>query len=76
MGTVYYGISLFKKGWRKTKRGQNVEYEKMLDRLYLSLPKKALTKERFEMPKADAFLQGQKTIFKNFGGLAKILRRR
>ncbi len=52
-----------------------MEYEKMLDRLYLSLPKQALTKERFEMPKVDAFLQGQKTMVKNFAPLAKTVRR-
>jgi translation initiation factor 2 subunit 2 len=52
-----------------------MEYEKMLDRLYLSLPKQALTKERFEMPKVEAFLQGQKTMIKNFAPLAKTVRR-
>jgi translation initiation factor 2 subunit 2 len=52
-----------------------MEYEKMLDRLYLSLPKQALTKERFEMPKIDSFLQGPKTQVKNFASLAKTLRR-
>lgn len=52
-----------------------MEYEKMLDRLYLSLPKQALTKERFEIPKVDSFLQGTKTILKNFTSLAKTVRR-
>lgn len=52
-----------------------MEYEQMLDRLYLSLPKQALTKERFEMPKVDCFLQGPKTMIKNFASLAKMLRR-
>lgn len=52
-----------------------MEYEKMLDRLYLSLPKGVLTKERFEIPKIDSFLQGRKTMVKNFGLLAKDLRR-
>lgn len=51
------------------------EYTKMLDRLYLSLPKEALSKERFEPPKIDALVQGNKTIFRNFGQIAKILNR-
>lgn len=37
-----------------------MEYEKMIDRLYMSLPKEALSKERFEMPVVDSFNQGQK----------------
>lgn len=52
-----------------------MEYEKMLDRLYLSLPKKALEKSRFEIPEVDAFTQGNRTILKNFGQLAKTLAR-
>ena len=52
-----------------------MEYEKMLDRLYLSLPSQAKTKERFEMPVADSMLQGTKTIVRNFLQLAKTLRR-
>lgn len=52
-----------------------MEYEKMLDRLYLSLPKQALSKERFEIPKVDSFLQGPRTVLKNFSALAKTVRR-
>ncbi len=52
-----------------------MEYEKMLDRLYLSLPKGVLSKERFAVPKVDSFLQGRKTLVKNFSQLAKDLRR-
>ena len=52
-----------------------MEYPKMLDRLYLSLPKGVLAKERFAVPKVDSFLQGRKTIVKNFGQLAKDMRR-
>ncbi len=47
----------------------------MLDRLYLSLPKEALTRERFEMPKPDSFIQGNKTIVKNFNQIIKSLNR-
>ncbi len=47
----------------------------MLDRLYLSLPKEALNKERFEMPKAESFIQGTKTIIKNFSAILKAINR-
>lgn len=52
-----------------------MEYEKMLDRLYLSLPQQAKTKERFEMPRLDSFVQGTKTIVRNFSALGKMVRR-
>ncbi len=47
----------------------------MLDRLYLSLPKEALNKERFEMPTAESFVQGTKTIIKNFSSVLKAINR-
>ena len=47
----------------------------MLDRLYLSLPQQALKKERFEMPRAESFVQGTKTIIKNFSGILKAVNR-
>lgn len=50
-------------------------YEKLLDRLYLSLPPAALQKERFELLEADSMIQGQKTIIKNFSQIVKQLRR-
>ncbi len=52
-----------------------MEYEKMVDRLYLSLPKEALTKERFELPKPDVFIQGNKTIIRNFNQMVKAMNR-
>lgn len=52
-----------------------MEYDKMLDRLYISLPKEALTKERFEIPKVDSFIQGSKTFVKNYGQILKLIRR-
>lgn len=47
----------------------------MIDRLYMSLPKEALSKERFEMPVVDSFNQGQKTVIKNFTAIIKTIRR-
>jgi translation initiation factor 2 subunit 2 len=52
-----------------------MKYEEMLDRAYLSLPKKALEHERFEIPKAESIIQGKKTVVKNFNNLLKELRR-
>ena len=53
-----------------------MNYEKMLDRLYLSLPKQALAKERFEMPRVDSLIQGNKTIIRNFGQVLKTINRK
>lgn len=50
-------------------------YEKLLDRLYMSLPPAALQKERFEIMEADSMIQGQKTLVKNFAAIIKHLRR-
>ena len=52
-----------------------MSYEKMLDRLYLSLPKQALTKERFEVPAIESYIQGSKTIIKNFSSILKLINR-
>lgn len=52
-----------------------MDYEKMLDRLYLSLPKKALEKSRFEIPAVDSFIQGNRSMLKNFSQLAKTVAR-
>ena len=47
----------------------------MLDRLYLSLPEQTKTKERFEMPKVESFVQGPKTIIKNVSAILKAIHR-
>lgn len=52
-----------------------MEYEKMLERLYLSLPRQALERARFELPEADSIIQGNRTIVKNFSYIIKTLRR-
>ena len=51
------------------------DYDKMLDRAYLSIPKKALEHERFVIPRADSLIQGKKTVMRGFGVLLKDLRR-
>ena len=52
-----------------------IDYEKMLDRLYMLVPKEALMKERFEMIEPDSFIQGNKTVVKNFSVILKQIRR-
>ncbi len=52
-----------------------MEYEKMLDRLYASLPEKTRKRERFEMPVAESFMQGNKTIVRNFSHILKAINR-
>jgi len=50
-------------------------YEKMLRAAMEKLPKKAAEKKRFEIPKAVSFVQGNKTIIKNFSEILSALRR-
>ncbi|HIH08291.1 MAG TPA: translation initiation factor IF-2 subunit beta [Candidatus Diapherotrites archaeon] len=52
-----------------------MEYGKMLDRAYMSLPKKTVTGERFEIPDVDSHIQGTKTIVKNFSQILKAANR-
>ena len=52
-----------------------MNYEKMLDRAYLSIPQKALEHKRFEIPRIESFIEGKKTIVRGFGNLLKDMRR-
>ncbi len=52
-----------------------MKYEKMLDRLYLSLPEQTKTKERFEMPEVHSHIQGSKTFIKNIQTVLKLVHR-
>lgn len=47
----------------------------MLERLYASLPEKTKKHERFEMPVAESFQQGNKTIVRNFSSILKAINR-
>jgi len=51
-------------------------YDELLERAYSLLPEKATKRERFEMPVIESFIQGNKTIIKNFDSIAERLRRR
>ncbi len=48
----------------------------MLERGYGSLPEKVFKTERFEVPVVDAFIQGTKTIIRNFDFISQKLRRK
>ncbi len=52
-----------------------MEYSEMLERAYSSLPEKTLTRERFEVPRLESFIQGNKTIVKNLGSVLKLIKR-
>lgn len=52
-----------------------MEYEKLLSRIYSALPEKSESGARFEMPVMDSFIQGNKTIIRNFDEIAQKLRR-
>lgn len=51
------------------------EYESLLKAAMQKLPKKEEEKKRFEVPQATSFVQGNKTIVKNFSEIASRLRR-
>jgi translation initiation factor 2 subunit 2 len=53
----------------------DLNYEEMLNRAYLSIPKEALEHERFEIPRADSNIQGKKTFVRNTNQLIKEMRR-
>jgi translation initiation factor 2 subunit 2 len=52
-----------------------MEYDALLERAYSSLPEKAGSAGRFEMPVVESFIQGNKTIIKNFDDICAKLRR-
>ncbi len=52
-----------------------MHYEKMLERLYASLPERSKKHDRFQMPEAESFGQGNKTIVKNFASILKVINR-
>jgi translation initiation factor 2 subunit 2 len=50
-------------------------YEKMLESGIKNLPESTSSGERFEMPKVQGHIEGNKTIINNFSQIADILRR-
>ncbi|MBU1197610.1 translation initiation factor IF-2 subunit beta [Candidatus Micrarchaeota archaeon] len=53
-----------------------MNYENMLTEVYASLPEKKSSGERFEVPIADAFIEGNKTLIRNFDAICQTLRRK
>ena len=51
------------------------EYEHLLDNIYKNLPEKSHSAERFEIPKFQHFVEGNKTIIKNFKAVNDKIRR-
>jgi translation initiation factor 2 subunit 2 len=50
-------------------------YEQLLQRLYEKMPENKGTGERFEIPVAEVFLEGSKTMVRNFDEICATLRR-
>ena len=50
-------------------------YEGMLKSVMQKLPKRAAEEKRFELPEIVSFIQGKKTIIRNFGEILSALRR-
>src|SRR3989344_7253248 len=50
-------------------------YEELLDKAFLKIPKQSVSKERFEIPKVTGHIEGNKTIISNFIQICDTLRR-
>jgi len=46
------------------------DYDKLLERVWAGLPEKLKKHDRFEIPEADAFIEGTGTIIRNFNDIA------
>jgi translation initiation factor 2 subunit 2 len=51
------------------------DYDKLLKRLREDLPAAVLEHSRFEIPKVDSFIEGNKTFIRNFHDISDILAR-
>ncbi|MFH1835895.1 MAG: translation initiation factor IF-2 subunit beta [Methanobacteriota archaeon] len=51
------------------------DYNALLDRLWENLPEKLKSSERFEMPQADVWVEGNVTYIRNFNDIASKLDR-
>lgn len=52
-----------------------MDYEKLLERARANIPKEVFEQKRFEIPKAESFIQGNKTIVTNISHIANYLNR-
>lgn len=53
----------------------DMDYEQLLKKAKENLPKQLVSRERFEIPKAQGHIEGNKTIIVNFSQLCSILQR-
>ncbi len=53
-----------------------MDYDSLLDKAYKELPEQSGSGERFEIPILDAFVEGNKTIIKNFFSVLQKIRRK
>lgn len=52
------------------------DYDELLENAYKAIKKDNSSGERFEIPKLDAFAEGNKTIVRNFGAVVDTVRRK
>ncbi|MBD3387891.1 MAG: translation initiation factor IF-2 subunit beta [Candidatus Altiarchaeales archaeon] len=52
------------------------EYDKLLERVWTGLPEKLKKHERFEIPAADTFIEGNTTIIRNFNEITTAMGRK
>lgn len=52
-----------------------MDYDKLLDSAFDSLPEDSASGERFEIPKVRGHIQGNKTVVTNFHQISQLLRR-
>ena len=52
-----------------------MNYMELLDRAYSQLPETVFKSERFEIPKVESFIEGNRTFFVNFKSIVTTLRR-
>jgi len=53
----------------------DLEYKKLLKKVIDSKPKKEVSGDRFKIPKADIFYEGNTTVIKNFDKISNVLNR-
>jgi len=53
-----------------------MDYDSLLNKAYEELPEQTGTGERFEIPTLEAFVEGNKTIVKNFASVLQKIRRK
>lgn len=51
-----------------------MDYDSLLDKAYAALPESSKGSERFEIPAPDTFVEGNKTIIRNFSAILQKIR--